>query len=87
MKKLQEYTVIIKFTEVSKISVTLEEKVDHSAFNDRLRELLNSLGFYEIITNSLLSEDIARRFGNAINLLNPQSSEMSHLRTSLVRGY
>ncbi|MEK6553011.1 MAG: phenylalanine--tRNA ligase subunit beta, partial [Bacteroidota bacterium] len=75
-----------KIPEVSKISVTLEEKVDHSAFNDRLRELLNSLGFYEIITNSLLSEDIARRFGNAINLLNPQSSEMSHLRTSLVPG-
>jgi len=75
-----------KIPEVSKISVTLEEKVDHSAFNDRLRELLNSIGFYEIITNSLLSEDIARRFGNAINLLNPQSSEMSHLRTSLIPG-
>jgi phenylalanyl-tRNA synthetase beta chain len=75
-----------KIPEVSKISVTLEEKVDHSAFNDRVRELLNSLGFYEIITNSLLSEDIARRFGNAINLLNPQSSEMSHLRTSLIPG-
>lgn len=75
-----------KIPEVSKISVTLDEKVDHSAFNDRVRELLNSLGYYEIITNSLLSEDIARRFGNAINLLNPQSSEMSHLRTSLIPG-
>ena len=75
-----------KIPEVSKISVTLEEKVDHSAFNDRVRELLNSLGFYEIITNSLLSEDIAKRFGNVINLLNPQSSELSHLRTSLIPG-
>ncbi len=75
-----------KIPEVNKITVTLEEKVDHSAFNDRVREFLNSLGFYEIITNSLLSEDTARRFGNAINLLNPQSNEMSHLRTSLIPG-
>ena len=75
-----------KIPEVGKITVTLEEKVDHSAFNDRIREFLNSLSFYEIITNSLLSEDIAKRFGNAINLLNPQSSEMSHLRTSLIPG-
>ena len=75
-----------KITEISKISVTLEEKVDHSLFNDNVRELLNSLGFYEIITNSLLSEDIAKRFGDAINLLNPQNREMSHLRTSLIPG-
>ncbi len=75
-----------KIPEVSKISVTLEEKVDHSALNDKVREFLNSLGFYEIITNSLLSEDIASRFGSAINLLNPQSKEMSHLRTSLIPG-
>ena len=75
-----------KIPEVSKISVTLEEKVDHSAFNDNVREFLNSLGFYEIITNSLLSEDIVSRFGSAINLINPQSNEMSHLRTSLIPG-
>lgn len=75
-----------KIPEVSKISVTLEEKVDHSAFDDRVRVLLNSLGFYEIITNSLLSDEIANRFGKPVNVLNPQSSEMSHLRPSLLPG-
>jgi phenylalanyl-tRNA synthetase beta chain len=75
-----------KIPEVSKISVTLEEKVDHSAFDDKVRVLLNSLGFYEIITNSLLSEEIANRFGKPINVMNPQSSEMSHLRPSLLPG-
>ncbi|MHB8904657.1 MAG: phenylalanine--tRNA ligase subunit beta [Melioribacteraceae bacterium] len=75
-----------KIPEVSKISVTLEEKVDHSAFDDKVRVVLNSLGFYEIITNSLLSEETANRFGKPIHVMNPQSSEMSHLRPSLLPG-
>lgn len=75
-----------KIPEVSKISVTLEEKVDHSTFDDRVREVLNSLGFFEIITNSLLNEQTAARFGKPIAMLNPQSSEMSHLRPSLLPG-
>ncbi|PKL81620.1 MAG: phenylalanine--tRNA ligase subunit beta [Ignavibacteriae bacterium HGW-Ignavibacteriae-3] len=75
-----------KIPEVSKISVTLEEKVDHSAFVDKVRVVLNSLGFYEIITNSLLSDETANRFGKPVHVLNPQSSEMSHLRPSLLPG-
>ncbi len=75
-----------KIPEVSKISVTLEEKVDHSAFADKVRMLLQSLGFYEIITNSFLSEEIASRFGKPISVLNPQSSELSHIRPSLLPG-
>ncbi len=75
-----------KIPEVSKISVTLEEKVDHSAFDDKVRVVLNSLGFYEIITNSLLSEETANRFGKPVHVMNPQSSEMSHLRPSLLPG-
>lgn len=75
-----------KIPEVNKVSVTLEEKVDQSNFVDRVRSLLTSLGFYEIITNSLLSEEVARKFGNPITVLNPQSSEMSHLRPSLLPG-
>ncbi|MCX6170602.1 MAG: phenylalanine--tRNA ligase subunit beta [Ignavibacteriales bacterium] len=75
-----------KIPEVNKISVTLEEKVDHSAFDDKVRVYLNSLGFYEIITNSLLSEETANRFGKPVHVMNPQSSEMSHLRPSLLPG-
>lgn len=75
-----------KIPEINKITVTLEEKVDHSSFLDQTRNTLNSLGFYEILTNSLLSEDISKKFGNPIKMMNPQSSEMSTLRTSLIPG-
>lgn len=75
-----------KIPEISKISVTLEEKVDHSAFVDKVRNILQSLGFYEIITNSFLSEEIANQFGKPIKVLNPQSSELSHIRPSLLPG-
>ncbi|MDP3581573.1 MAG: phenylalanine--tRNA ligase subunit beta, partial [Ignavibacteria bacterium] len=44
------------------------------------------LGFYEIVTNSMLSENIAAKFGNPVSVLNPQSSEMSHIRPSLLPG-
>ncbi|MCL6097328.1 MAG: phenylalanine--tRNA ligase subunit beta [Bacteroidetes bacterium] len=75
-----------KIPEINKMGVTLEQKVDHSAFDGNVRDLLNSLGFYEIITNSFLSESIAEKFGKPINVLNPQSSELSHLRPSLLPG-
>ncbi|MEJ5352658.1 MAG: phenylalanine--tRNA ligase subunit beta [Melioribacteraceae bacterium] len=75
-----------KIPEIEKISVTLEEKVDQSSFNDNVRNILNSLGFYEIVTNSLLREEIAKKFGNPIGVLNPQSIEMTHLRPSLLPG-
>ncbi|MCX7797563.1 MAG: phenylalanine--tRNA ligase subunit beta [Melioribacter sp.] len=75
-----------KIPEVEKISVTLEEKIDQSQFNDNVRNILTSLGFFEIVTNSLLKEDIANKFGNPIAVLNPQSIEMTHLRPSLIPG-
>ncbi|MEW6195506.1 MAG: phenylalanine--tRNA ligase subunit beta [Bacteroidota bacterium] len=72
--------------EINKVSTTLEDKIDQSAFNDNVRNILTSLGFFEIMTNSLVKESIAYRFGNPIKMLNPQSSEMSHLRPSLLPG-
>lgn len=75
-----------KIPEINKMGVTLEQKVDHSAFDGNVRELLNSLGYFEIITNSFLSETVAEKFGRSIGVLNPQSSELSHLRPSLLPG-
>jgi len=75
-----------KIPNVQKISVTLEEKVDQSYFCDNLKNAMNSLSFYELVTNSLLNETISEKFGKPIKMLNPQSSEMSHLRTSLLPG-
>jgi phenylalanyl-tRNA synthetase beta chain len=64
----------------------LEEKVDQSSFGDSLRNIFTSLGFYEIVTNSLLEQEICALFAKPIALMNPQNSEMSHLRTSLIPG-
>ncbi len=75
-----------KIPDIDNISVTLEEKVDQASFNDQIRDTLTSLGFYEIMTNSLVNSDIAGRFGNSIKVMNPQSSEMSHLRPSMLPG-
>jgi phenylalanyl-tRNA synthetase beta chain len=75
-----------KIPTVDRISITLDVKVDQSYFNDNLRSSLISLGFSEIITNSLLNEDTALTFGNAVRVMNPQSMEMSHIRPSLLPG-
>ncbi len=75
-----------KIPDIDNVSVTLDEKIDQASFNDRVRNKLNSLGFYEIITNSLLNAEIAEKFGYPIKVLNPQSSEMSHLRPSMLPG-
>lgn len=75
-----------KIPVVDKISVTLEEKVDQASFHSKIRDTLTSLGFFEIITNSLVNANTAERFGNSIKVLNPQSSEMSHLRPSILPG-
>lgn len=75
-----------KIPDIKNISVTLEPKIDQASFNDNVRNTLTSMGFFEIITNSLLNEEIAVKFGNPIKMLNPQSSEMSHLRPSLIPG-
>ncbi len=72
--------------EVDKISILLDEKVDQSAFNDNLRTLMCGMGFYEIVTNSLLNEKVANSFGKPIKMFNPLSSEMSHLRPTLIPG-
>ncbi|PKL89422.1 MAG: phenylalanine--tRNA ligase subunit beta [Ignavibacteriae bacterium HGW-Ignavibacteriae-2] len=71
---------------VSKISITLDPKTDQSGFSEKIRYSLASLGFREIITNSLLNEETAKKFGNAINILNPQSYEMANTRPSLLPG-
>ncbi len=71
---------------IDKIQVALEKKVDQTAFNGKIRNYMTALGYYEIVTNSLLNEETAKYFGNAIPVLNPQSIEMTHARTSLIPG-
>ncbi len=71
---------------ISKISISLGEKIDESAFEDALREHSCSLGFYEMVNNPLQKEQLASLTGNKIQILNPQSVDMAFLRTSLIPG-
>lgn len=71
---------------VPKISITLEQKVDQQKFEDDVRTIISGFGFFEMINNPLESEWEAKLTGNPITLANPQSVEMSCLRTSLLAG-
>ncbi len=72
------------FLQFLKLNITLGEKHDESEFVDNIKYAANSLGFFEMINNPLQSESIASLTGNPVHVLNPQSMEMSHLRTSLL---
>ncbi len=71
---------------VTKISITLGEKKDESRFTDLVKETAVELGFYEMINNPLQSEETASLTGYPVKVLNPQSTDMAYLRTSLLSG-
>jgi phenylalanyl-tRNA synthetase beta chain len=71
---------------VKKITITLGEKEDESTFTATVREISAGLGFYEMINNPLQSEKLAAMTGDPVKLLNPLSSDMAYLRTSLIPG-
>ncbi len=72
--------------EITRINVTLNKKIDQTSIREKIRDTFVGLDFNEIITNSLLNKETAEKFGNPINLLNPQSSEMTHPRPTLFAG-
>ncbi len=71
---------------VAKISIALGEKKDESAFTDRVKEAMVEFGFHEMINNPLLSANTASLTGKPVKVLNPQSTDMAYLRTSLLTG-
>ncbi len=71
---------------VPKISVTLGEKTDQSAFVDKAKNTAVALGLYEMINNPLQKEKTASLVGTKIPLKNPLSQDMAYLRTSLIPG-
>lgn len=75
-----------KIPSIEKIILPLDVKVDQSAFTGKVRNIFISLGFNEIITNSLLNDMVAKKFGNPVSVMNPQNSEMSDPRPSLMHG-
>jgi phenylalanyl-tRNA synthetase beta chain len=69
---------------ISKIAVTLQKRVDESEFADEVRDIANSLGFYEMINNPLVSKKLVSYHENPIQILNPQNIDMEFLRSSLL---
>lgn len=71
---------------IDHISIALNKRIDLTENDDKLRNKLVSMGFIENISNSLLSDDKTIDYARSIKVLNPQSREMSRLRTSLIPG-
>ncbi len=71
---------------VQKISLSLDKKIDETEFENLIKNKLVALEFNEVISNSLLSDEKIIGNTNPIKVLNPQSTEMSTLRTSLLPG-
>ncbi len=71
---------------VTKINITLEKKSDDTEFDEKIRQLATSLGFFEMINNPLQSEQDAQLTGKPIRISNPLSADMEYLRTSLLPG-
>lgn len=71
---------------ISKIAVTLQKRVDESEFADLVRNIANSLGFYEMINNPLVSKKLISYCEHPIQILNPQNIDMEFLRNSLLPG-
>ena len=71
----------------SKISMSIPE-IGKNHINKTESLISNNLvgiGFHEIINNSICSPGVNEKFSNqAVNLLNPQGTELSNLRSSLI---
>jgi len=69
----------------SQISFASEPPGEH--LPDTLRDFLTSRGYYEVYTNSMQEEELARLWGiEPILVRNPLSRDMAALRTSLLPG-
>jgi len=69
--------------------VSFEISIDkiQKRLDDKIRDILTGFGLYEVMNNTLLSEDEANFDGlKAVKILNPISQELSCLRPSLIPG-
>jgi phenylalanyl-tRNA synthetase beta chain len=70
----------IKFNQ----SIVIEKKNLKNKLVNIISNHLVSLGFYEIITNSLVAERFNKENPKSVKILNSQSSDLSNLRTSMI---
>ena len=65
-------------------SIVIEKKNLKNKLVNIISNHLVSLGFYEIITNSLVAERFNKENTKSVKILNSQSSDLSNLRTSMI---
>ena len=65
-------------------SIVIEKKNLKNKLENIISNHLVSLGFYEIITNSLVAERFNKENTKSVKILNSQSSDLSNLRTSMI---
>jgi phenylalanyl-tRNA synthetase beta chain len=73
-----------KIPVIEKVSITLHKRKDDFDLEDKIREYAAALGFNEMVNNPLIPESDAKLTGAPLEIANPQSQDMAHLRTSLL---
>ncbi|WP_421824806.1 phenylalanine--tRNA ligase subunit beta [Flagellimonas oceanensis] len=76
----------IDFKEKLNASIAKTSRFENYRIQDVVGSMLASKGFYEIMTNSLVSSDITSDDDSAVQMMNPLSSDLSVLRTSMLHS-
>lgn len=75
-----------RIPEFDSVTIKLNSRPDEQAFTDLMRKEAISLGFNEILTNSFIPSETAALFDEPVKVMNPLTSDMDVLRTSLIPG-
>ncbi|WP_437395230.1 phenylalanine--tRNA ligase subunit beta [Flagellimonas lutimaris] len=76
----------IDFKEKLNASIAKSSRFENHRIQDVIGDTLAAKGFFEIMTNSLVSSDITLDDESAVQMLNPLSSDLSVLRTSMLHS-
>ncbi|GAB4507634.1 MAG: phenylalanine--tRNA ligase subunit beta [Allomuricauda sp.] len=76
----------IDFKEKLNASIAKTSRFENYRIQDVVGNLLASKGFYEIMTNSLVGNTMSSEEDGAVQMLNPLSSDLSVLRTSMLHS-
>ncbi|MEC8832550.1 MAG: phenylalanine--tRNA ligase subunit beta, partial [Bacteroidota bacterium] len=76
----------IDFKEKLNASIAKTSRFENYRIQDIVGTMLASKGFFEIMTNSLVSSDVTADADSSVQMLNPLSSDLSVLRTSMLNS-
>ena len=77
----------IDFKQKLNASIAVTSKLESHSIQDVIGNMLASQGFYEIMTNSLVSKENLEHLssvGNPVDMVNPLSMDLSVMRTSML---